>query len=380
MKHFDPEGFRFDLRELAGSMGDFGTLFPLAIGYMVVCGLPPAGLLVTLGLANIVTGLVYRLPMPLQPMKVLAATAIAQAWSPSEVSASGFAMGVIWIFFALTGIMGRIRELTPRAVIRGIQLALGLLLARQALILMSDQWLVALAACLAAFGLKESKRCPAALLLTGGGLLWVFLTAPPGALAPPALTLPKLTLFSLREIWSTFLKAGIAQVPLTATNAVLATSALIGAYWPHRPVPENRLALNMGIMNLCLPFFGAMPLCHGAGGLVGQRTFGARTGGANILEGTMEIALGVFFAPSLVTLFSLFPKAVVGAMMAVVAFELSRFSLDMAPGRATRRERFLFIATAVGAVIGNMALGFAVGLAGNRFLPGHDERLKKQKE
>lgn len=77
---------------------------------------------------------------------------------------------------------------------------------------------------------------------------------------------------------------------------------------------------------------------------------------------------------------TLFPLAVVGAMMAVVAFELSRFALDMAPGRATRRERFLFIATAVGAVIGNMALGFAVGLAGNRFLPGHDERLKKQKE
>ena len=27
-------------------MGDFGTLFPLAIGYIVVCGLDPAGFLV----------------------------------------------------------------------------------------------------------------------------------------------------------------------------------------------------------------------------------------------------------------------------------------------------------------------------------------------
>jgi hypothetical protein len=57
--------FEFTLRELVGSMGDFGTLFPLAIGYIVVCGLNPAGFLVMMGIANIVTGLVYRLPMPM---------------------------------------------------------------------------------------------------------------------------------------------------------------------------------------------------------------------------------------------------------------------------------------------------------------------------
>ncbi len=31
--------FEFNLRELAGSLGDFGTLLPLAIGYITVCGL-----------------------------------------------------------------------------------------------------------------------------------------------------------------------------------------------------------------------------------------------------------------------------------------------------------------------------------------------------
>src|SRR3972149_11643273 len=100
------KSFEFNLRELSGSMGAFGTLFPLAIGYLVVCGLTPAGLLVIMGLANIVTGLVYRLPMPIEPMKVLAVVAIAQRWSPSMVYASGFAMGVIWLLFAVTGIIG----------------------------------------------------------------------------------------------------------------------------------------------------------------------------------------------------------------------------------------------------------------------------------
>ena len=70
--------FEFNRRELAGSAGDFGTLFPLAIGFIVVCGMDPAGFLVMMGLMNIVTGLVYRLPMPIQPKKVIAVMAIAQ--------------------------------------------------------------------------------------------------------------------------------------------------------------------------------------------------------------------------------------------------------------------------------------------------------------
>jgi len=75
------KSFEFNLRELAGSMGDFGTLFPLAIGYIVVCDLNPAGFLVMMGITNIVTGLIYRLPMPIEPMKIIAIVAIAQHWT-----------------------------------------------------------------------------------------------------------------------------------------------------------------------------------------------------------------------------------------------------------------------------------------------------------
>ena len=133
--------FEFNLRELAGSMGDFGTLFPLAIGYIVVCGLDPAGFLVMMGLANIATGLVYRLPMPIEPMKVLAVVlAIAQRWSPTMVYDSGFGMGAIWLLFGLTGIMGRIARVTPKSLIRGIQVAVGALLAFKAFQMISTWW------------------------------------------------------------------------------------------------------------------------------------------------------------------------------------------------------------------------------------------------
>src|SRR5512139_2995913 len=129
--------FEFNLRELAGSMGDWGTLFPLAIGYIVVNGLNPAGFLVMMGIANIVTGLVYRLPMPIEPMKVLAVAAIAQHWTPSMVYASAFGMGIIWILFAVTGIIGWLGRTTPHAVIRGIQVTLGILLAIEAVKMVS---------------------------------------------------------------------------------------------------------------------------------------------------------------------------------------------------------------------------------------------------
>jgi len=118
--------FEFNLRELAGSMGDFGTLFPLAVGYIAVNGLNPAGLFIVLGLINIALGLIYRLPMPLQPKKVIAAAAIAQGRSPSLVYASGFGLGILWLVLVLTGLLRKLVEITPTFIVRGIQLALGI--------------------------------------------------------------------------------------------------------------------------------------------------------------------------------------------------------------------------------------------------------------
>ncbi len=120
--------FEFNRRELAGSMGDFGTLFPLAVGYMAVCGMDPAGFLVMIGLVNIVTGCVYRLPMPVEPQKVIAVVAIAQRWSPSLILATGFGTGIVWLIFGLTGWIQKVADHTPKAVIRGIQIALGVML------------------------------------------------------------------------------------------------------------------------------------------------------------------------------------------------------------------------------------------------------------
>lgn len=263
-------------------MGDFGTLFPLSIGYIVVCGLNPAGFLVMMGVANIVTSLVYRLPMPIEPMKVLAVVAIAQQWSPSMVYASGFAMGVIWLISAGTGIIGWIARITPNSVIRGIQVTLGVMLAIQAFKMISTWWVMGIVSIGIILLLRQNRYAPAAILLMVLGMVIMFIKGQLRQIDPPALTLPPLTGFNLEEVWQTLLLAGFAQVPLTITNATIVTSSLIKTYWPDRSVSERRLSFNQGVMNLILPFFGGMPMCHGACGLAGQYYFGARMGGTNI--------------------------------------------------------------------------------------------------
>jgi hypothetical protein len=347
------------LRELAGSTGDFGTLFPLAIGYIVVNGLNPAGFLVMMGLANIVTGIVYRLPMPIEPMKVLAVVAIAQHWSPSMVYASGFAMGVIWLVFAATNLVGWIAKITPKSVIWGIQITLGLLLAIEAIKMLSTWWALGVVSILIVLALRQNRYAPAAIVLMVLGVATIIINGNFQQVTPPALNLPPLTGFRLEEVWQTLLLAGFAQIPLTVTNATIATAALIKTYWPDKPVSERQLSLNQGIMNLILPFFGGMPMCHGAGGLAGQYYFGARTGGTNIIEGLIEVSLGLFFASSVAGLFVVFPSAIIGAMMFLVGIELTKFAKNIRPSK----DLMPMGATIIVSLLSNMAVGFVVGLA-----------------
>jgi hypothetical protein len=350
--------FEFSMRELAGSMGDFGTLLPLAIGYIVVCDLDPAGFLLMMGVANIATGLAYRLPVPIEPMKVLAVVAIAQAWSPQMVYASGFAMGLVWLVFAMTGIIEWISQITPTSVIRGIQVTLGVLLAMEAFKMVSTGWVIGIGCVILVLLLRDNRHAPAAIVLMLLGVVIMLIRGQFGEINPPSFSLPPLTSFGPEDVWETLVLAGFAQIPLTATNATIATSSLIDDYFPDRSVSEKQLSWNQGIMNAIVPFFGGMPMCHGAGGLAGQYYFGARTGGANILEGLIEIFLGLFLSASIAGIFSVFPMAIVGAMMFLVGIELTKFAGDV----AWDSNMIPLLLTVAVSLLTNMAVGFLAGL------------------
>ena len=350
--------FEFNLRELAGSMGDFGTLFPLAIGFIVVNGLDPAGMFVMMGLTNIAIGLIYRLPMPLQPKKVVAVVAITQQWSPSRIYASGLGLGLTWFILVFSGALRKIIALTPLFVVRGIQLALGVMLAWTGLKMMRPAPLLGLLAVVIVLALRQNRYAPASIVLMALGVGIIAWRGELRGSLELTLTLPPLTMPRPGDVWQAMLLAGFAQIPLSITNAVIATAALIRDYFPERPVSERKLMLNMGIMNVVSSFFGGMPMCHGAGGLAGQYYFGARTGGTSILEGLIELFLGLFFSRSVGNLLSAFPMPLVGGMMLLVGIELGRAVVKL---RGWKLLLALFTATV--SVAANMAVGFVVGLA-----------------
>jgi len=349
--------FEFNLHELAGSMGDFGTLFPLAIGYFAVNGLNPAGLLVMMGLANIVTGIVYHLPMPIEPKKVLAVVAISQKWPPSLIYATGLGTGVIWLILGFTDLIQKVAALTPHSVVRGIQVALGVMLAIEGFKMIATGWILGIVSIVIVIVLRNNRYAPAAIVLMVLGIGIVGFRGELMQAIDLGFTLPPITLFKPVEIWQGLVLAGFAQVALTAANAVIATSALISQYFPNKPVPEKKLALNMGIMNVIVPFFGGMPMCHGAGGLAGQYYFGARTGGTNIIEGIIEISMGLFLAGSIAILFTLFPQSIIGAMLLLVGVQLTRFIRDI------RKNELIIMALTAGVSLAtNMAIGFVVAV------------------
>jgi MFS superfamily sulfate permease-like transporter len=113
------------------------------------------------------------------------------------------------------------------------------------------------------------------------------------------------------------------------------------------------------VMNVVASFFGGMPMCHGAQGLAGQYYFGARTGGASILEGLIEIGMGLFLANSLLGLFRAFPEAILGAMMVLVAWQLMQPVTQL----KGKEMGFAILTGVLGSVVG-MAVGALVGIVG----------------
>ena len=118
--------FKFDRMELAGSLGDLGILLPIAM--VLFNGLSAMGLFPSIGVFYIVSGIYFGITVPVQPMKVIEAYAIATAMSADQILASSLLMGVFLLIVGLTGAIDLIRKVTPQSVIRGVQLSTGALL------------------------------------------------------------------------------------------------------------------------------------------------------------------------------------------------------------------------------------------------------------
>jgi hypothetical protein len=353
------QDFEFSLREFGGSLGDFGTLLPFIVGYIVICGFEPAGLLVGIGLTNIFLALTYRIPLPVQPKKVVGSVALSQAWSVTQVLGAGFGLGVIWVALSLSQRLSDLLMKVPKPVVRGIQLGLAIMLALTGAELMKPQLVLSLIFLGLGFLMLRNRYLPGSIFLVLFGFIYSIFT---GNLDLSSvrlgLSLPSLHFFSLEDVLYGFIYAGFAQLSLTLTNAVIATVSLVHELFPERrDVTPKNLIMNMGIMNITTPFIGGMPLCHGAGGLAAQYIFGARTGGAILMEGLLEVGLGLFFSTSIQTLFTAFPGFITGVMLLMASVELGKIAFKVEGMNAS-----IVLFTALISAVFNIAIGFAAGL------------------
>lgn len=356
----DFKGLEFSVREFAGSLGDFGTLMPFTVGYIVLCGFKPTGLLLGIGLTNIFLALIYRLPLPVQPKKVIGTVALSERWPMRRVIGAGFAVGLIWILLSLSERLSKLLEKVPNSVVRGIQLGLSFSLALTAGGMMEADLILSFALLALGFLLLRSKYLPSSIFLMLFGFIYAIVI---GDLRIGEITvgfsIPELTFFTLDDMVYGFIYAGIAQIFLTLTNAVVSTVALINELFPERKdVSPRNLILNMGTMNVTTPFIGGMPLCHGAGGLAAQYLFGARTGGAILIEGLLEISLGLFFSDSLQSIFEAFPDFIIGVMLLLTSLELGKVAFKV----KTKDEMPILLFTALISTVLNIAYGFIAGI------------------
>ncbi|MFX0032787.1 MAG: putative sulfate/molybdate transporter [Promethearchaeota archaeon] len=320
---------KFSLRELGGALGDWGTLIPFIIGYVSIVEFNPAGIFLTLGITNIILGIRFNLPLPVQPQKTIGAIALSQKWNVNLVISTGFGTGIVWTLLGFSKTLNKIVKKIPLVTVRAVQLGLGLILGWTAITLIIDNIILGLISMIIIVLFINSKRIPSAIILVILGIILLFYTSSI-VLTDIKFTLPHFDFFipDLGNIIIGMILAGFAQLFLTLTNVMIATIVLIEDLFPEKEVKisANSLALNMGVMNLVNPFLGGIPLCHGSGGLAAQYAFGARTGGSMILEGIIEIILGLFFSDTLLLIFSKFPSAIFGAMLLYTAYLLVNIS------------------------------------------------------
>ena len=373
---------RLTLAEISGALGDLATLGPLLVALVTLNRLNPTGVFLVVGLAYILNGLYYRLPVPVQPLKAVSVTAIALGLAPGVISAAGWLMGLVLLILAATRLIEPLSRFFTRPVVRGIQLGLGLLLVRSAWQLIAGpalfseavgwspaagQWPIRLflvlgAALLLLAGLLR-RRLPTALLILGFGLaVSLALGVSPAAdhlrwgLRPPTWYFP-----TLSDLTTAAWLLVIPQLPLTIGNATIATADAARRYFGPQAVRvrPRALLITMGLSNLLAGVVGGMPICHGSGGLTAHVRLGARTGAAPLLIGGLCLGTALLLDGGLLPLLVLFPLPVLGVLLFYVGVQHGLLVADL------RRPEGWTVAGVVALIAllrNNLALGFLAGI------------------
>ncbi len=365
--------------DIAGAFGDIGVLFPIAIALISLNHLNPSAVFLTAGLAYVLAGAYFQIPMAVQPFKAVAAIALALALPPTAIASAGLLMGLLMTAIAVTNLVTPLARLFSLPIIRGIQLGLGLLLAKEGLRLVFSHpakgvpqsgmgsaipaWAVALAGALVLLAFLKSKRFPAALVLLGAGLLFGLVTVGRHldslGWGPVPLELLHPQASELRRVLWVLV---VPQFALTFGNSIVATEntaqVLYGAQ--ARRVTARALSLSIGLTNLASGLLISTPSCHGSGGITAHYRFGARRERSTYVIGGVCLLLA-FLGRAAVGVIHVIPVAILGVFLIYVGVQHAALVRDI-----VHRAGPAFIAVTVGVVslaTTNLTWGFLAGFA-----------------
>jgi MFS superfamily sulfate permease-like transporter len=236
-------------------------------------------------------------------------------------------IGLVLLLLGLTGWITRLARVVPQSVLAGLQLGLGLALALVSLGLMATAPLIAMATVAVLLGLLLAPRYPSALFALALAIVLGQVLDIPGleikTQAAPVTLIPSLP--SLAETGRAVSLFVLPQLALTFTNAVLLTALIAGDYFGDRAahVTPTRLSVTSGLANLLLAPFGALPMCHGAGGLAAHYRFGARSGTAPLVLGMVLLGFALLPGGLGVAILAAIPVAALGALLLMASGELA---------------------------------------------------------
>jgi len=317
---------KFGWGEWLGAFGDLSVLLTALLGLAAICGMSPGKPLLLIGVYYLASSFFFRLPIPVQPMKLMLAVMLAENPGIGALQAGAILIGVLLLLISMTGGLHWIRSFFTEPLIGGIQLGIGILLLLRGL----------------------------DLILAG--------SATAGAVSWTTTHMPSANDF-IAGAWILVLP----QFPLTLGNAVFSTSAAAHHYFGRNAfrVSPTNLVVSMGAANIIMGVLGGIPVCHGSGGLTAHYRFGARTGGATIIIGGVCVLAGMSQGHHVHAIVSSIPLWMLGLVMIYVAFWHA--SLAMGVGRA----RWISLLTGLLTLItGGLFVPFLAGLVLDRTFAG----------
>lgn len=352
----------FSWNELTGAIGDSVTVLPVVVAVAILTELSLAMMLIWFGIFQLVWGIYYGVPISVEPMKALAALILAGAITIQEALLAGLLLGAVLLFMGTTGTLSRVGHYIGTPVVRGIQFGVALVLIETGLrIGAADPQLaglaVGIALVLTALGYWNLT---AIIILVVGGLIAGFQTGLPSPTIP---TTGGLFLVGSASLTLPTIEAAMAQIAMTVGNAALAASVLLSDYFD-RDISADELSTSMGVMNLAAIPFGALPMCHGSGGIAGKYSFGARTAGANVILGVGYILVALFA----VGLAAAYPVSMLGVILVLIGIQLGRTGIQKA-------ETYpLAIGIGVLGVVVNLGVAFVSGIVIHALLQQYRNR------